>query len=150
MAFDDLDFTTRGYRPWPAYGQSKLANLLFTFELQRRFERGGAEAVAVAAHPGWTETDLQRNTLAARVVGFFVAMPPRQGALPTLRAATDPDVRGGEYYGPHGWREMRGYPVRVGTTDAARSEADAERLWAVSEERTGVRYEALDRTRLAS
>ena len=94
----------------------------------------------MAAHPGWTGTDLQRNTLAARVMNVLVAMKPPQGALPTLRAATAPDVKGGDYYGPHGMREMRGYPVRVGTTDAAKSTKDAERLWQISEDLTGVRY----------
>ena len=147
MDFDDLQFTTRGYQPWPAYGQSKLANLLFTFELQRRFEAEGLDAIAVAAHPGWTSTDLQRNSWLARAVGHFVAMRPAQGALPTLRAATAPDVRGGEYYGPHGFREMRGFPVRVATTDAARNPEDAARLWQVSEALTGVHYGAAPRGR---
>jgi NAD(P)-dependent dehydrogenase (short-subunit alcohol dehydrogenase family) len=137
--FDDLDFTARGYDPWAAYGQSKLANLLFTFELQRRLEVEGADVVAVAAHPGWTGTDLQRHAWYMRLFNTLVAMPPAQGALPTLRAATAPDVQGGDYYGPHGIKEMRGYPVRVGTTEAARSAEDAARLWQVSEELTGVR-----------
>jgi NAD(P)-dependent dehydrogenase (short-subunit alcohol dehydrogenase family) len=137
--FDDLDFTTRGYDPWRAYGQSKLANLLFTFELQRRLEAEGADVIAVAAHPGWTGTDLQRHAWYVRLMNVVVAMSPAQGALPTLRAATDPDVRGGDYYGPHGFQEMRGYPVRVGTTEAAKSTEDAARLWKVSEELTGVR-----------
>jgi NAD(P)-dependent dehydrogenase (short-subunit alcohol dehydrogenase family) len=140
MDFDDLNFTTRGYKPWPAYGQSKLANLLFTFELQRRLEAEGMDVLAVAAHPGWTGTDLQRNTLPVRIMNHLFAMQPEQGALPTLRGATAPDVKGGDYYGPHGMREMRGYPVRVGTIDAAKSEDDAARLWQVSEEMTGVHY----------
>jgi NAD(P)-dependent dehydrogenase (short-subunit alcohol dehydrogenase family) len=139
MDFDDLDFTARGYDAWAAYGQSKLANLLFTFELQRRFEAEGLEAMAVAAHPGWTGTDLQRHAWYMRWLNRLVAMPPAQGALPTLRAATAPDVRGGDYYGPHGFLEMRGDPVRVGTTEAAKSAEDAARLWRVSEELTGVR-----------
>lgn len=138
MDFDDLDFETRGYDPWAAYGQSKLANLLFTFELQRRFEGEGEDAIAVAAHPGWTGTDLQRHAWYVRLMNLVIAMTPEQGALPTLRAATAPDVQGGEYYGPHGFQEMRGYPVRVDTTDAARSREDAARLWQLSEERTGV------------
>jgi NAD(P)-dependent dehydrogenase (short-subunit alcohol dehydrogenase family) len=138
--FADLQFTERGYQPWPAYGQSKLANLLFTFELQRRLEAEGVDAIAVAAHPGWTGTDLQRNSWYIRPLNRLFAMTPAQGALPTLRAATAPDVNGGEYFGPHGFREMWGHPVRVGTTDAARDADDAVRLWRVSEELTGVRY----------
>jgi NAD(P)-dependent dehydrogenase (short-subunit alcohol dehydrogenase family) len=136
MDFEDLDFARRGYDAWAAYGQSKLANLLFTFELQRRLETEDAGVIAVAAHPGWTGTDLQRHAWYVRLMNIFIAMSPAQGALPTLRAATDPEVRGGDYYGPHGFREMRGYPVRVGTTDAAKSVEDAARLWKVSEERT--------------
>jgi NAD(P)-dependent dehydrogenase (short-subunit alcohol dehydrogenase family) len=140
MDFDDLDFTARGYKPWEAYGQSKLANLLFTFQLQRRFEAEGADVIAVAAHPGWTGTDLQRNAWYVRLMNVLVAMSPPQGALPTLRAATAPDVKGGEYYGPHGHREMRGYPVRVGTSEDAKNAQDAACLWQVSEELTGVEY----------
>lgn len=140
LDFDDLNFTERGYQPWRAYGQSKLANLLFTLELQRRFDAEGVDLIAAAAHPGWTGTDLQRNSRLARAIGSFIAMSPEQGALPTLRAATAPDVKGGDYYGPHGVRELRGYPVRVGTSDAARNAEDAARLWRVSEDLTGVRY----------
>lgn len=139
MDFDDLDFTTRGYDAWAAYGQSKLANLLFTFELQRRLEARGQGVIATAAHPGWTGTDLQRHAWYMRLLNRLFAMSPAQGALPTLRAATAPDARGGEYYGPDGFQEMRGHPVRVGTTEAAKSVEDAARLWQVSEERTGVR-----------
>jgi NAD(P)-dependent dehydrogenase (short-subunit alcohol dehydrogenase family) len=139
MDFDDLDFTSRGYDPWAAYGQSKLANLLFTFELQRRLEAEGANVIAVAAHPGWTGTDLQRHSWFMRLLNPLFGMSPARGALPTLRAATDPGVQGGEYYGPDGFQEMRGRPVRVGTTEAAKSVEDAARLWKVSEERTGAR-----------
>jgi NAD(P)-dependent dehydrogenase (short-subunit alcohol dehydrogenase family) len=138
--FEDLHFRRRGYRPWPAYGQSKLANLLFTFELQRCFDAEGLDVIAVAAHPGWTGTDLQRHVWYVSALNRVFAMSPEQGALPTLRAATASDVRGGDYYGPHGFKELRGYPVRVGTSDAARNADDAARLWQVSEELTGVRY----------
>ncbi len=134
--FADLNFADRGYSPWPAYGQSKLANLLFTFELQRRFENAKVDTIATAAHPGWTGTDLQRNSLLARIGNRVFAMKPEQGALPTLRAATDPGIKGGEYYGPHGIKEMRGYPVKVGTSPAATNREDAGRLWDVSEELT--------------
>jgi NAD(P)-dependent dehydrogenase (short-subunit alcohol dehydrogenase family) len=146
MDFHDLNFTARGYNAWGAYGQSKLANLLFTFQLQRRFEAEGTDVIAAAAHPGWTGTDLQRHSWYMRLFNVFFAMPPAQGALPTLRAATAPDVQGGEYYGPHGIKEMRGYPVRVGTSEAAQKMEDAARLWRVSEELTKVRY-ASDRGR---
>jgi NAD(P)-dependent dehydrogenase (short-subunit alcohol dehydrogenase family) len=140
MAFDDLHFANRGYNPRAAYTQSKLANLLFTFELQRKFEAAGADTIAVAAHPGWTSTDLQRHTWWIRMLNPIFGMSSETGALPTLRAATAPDVKGGEYYGPGGFLEMRGHPGRVGTTGEARSLDDAARLWAVSEELTGIRF----------
>ncbi len=138
MDFEDLNFERRKYRPWQAYGQSKLANLLFTFELQRRLAADWAPVMAVAAHPGWTGTDLQRHSGLAGFLNPVLAMPTPQGALPTLRAATDPNVKGGEYYGPHGMMEMRGYPVKVGTNKAAQNTDDAARLWQISEELTGV------------
>ena len=138
MNWDDLQFSAR-YQPWPAYGQSKLANLLFTLALQARFEEAGVEAMAVAAHPGWTGTDLQRNSPIAAMMGPLLAMGPAQGALPTLRAATDPAATGADYYGPDGLQELRGYPVKVGRTRAALDAKAAQRLWEESEAMTGVR-----------
>ena len=143
MEFDDLDFERRGYRPQAAYGQSKLANLLFTFELDRRLTAARADVMAVAAHPGWTVTNLQRHSRLIQALNPLFGMDQAQGALPTLRAATAPDVKGSDYFGPSGFLEMRGYPRRVGTSAAAQSAEDATRLWAVSEERTGVTYEGL-------
>jgi NAD(P)-dependent dehydrogenase (short-subunit alcohol dehydrogenase family) len=138
--FDDLHWEKREYKPMASYGQSKLANLLFTYELQRRFERDGRATLSTAAHPGWTGTDLQRHSGLFRALNPLFAMKPWQGALPTLRAAIDASVKGGEYYGPGGFMEMRGYPKRVGSTPASRDEAVAKRLWEVSEELTGVRF----------
>lgn len=144
--FDDLHWERRRYRKAASYGQSKLANLLFTYELQRRLEAAGAATIAVAAHPGWTATNLQRHS------GFFAAMNPLfamkgwQGALPTLYAATAEDVRGGDYYGPGGLGEMRGWPKKVGSNPASRDAAAAARLWEVSETLTDVRFEALGRS----
>jgi NAD(P)-dependent dehydrogenase (short-subunit alcohol dehydrogenase family) len=142
--FDDLDFDKRGYKPMLAYGQSKLANLLFTFELARRLKAAdgslGSRLIVAAAHPGWTNTNLQQhNGLIERINPIF-GMKPLAGALPTLRAATDPAVESGDYFGPDGLFEMRGAPVRVGTTRRAKDPAAARRLWEVSEQRTGVRY----------
>jgi NAD(P)-dependent dehydrogenase (short-subunit alcohol dehydrogenase family) len=139
MDFDNLNAET-GYEKWPAYGQSKLANLLFTFELQRRLEQTGSDVIATAAHPGWTGTDLQRHSSLIGFFNHFFAQSPPMGALPTLRAATDLEAEGGDYYGPKGFFEMRGYPVQVGTTDAAKNELDARRLWQVSEKLTGVSF----------
>jgi NAD(P)-dependent dehydrogenase (short-subunit alcohol dehydrogenase family) len=142
MDFDNLN-AEKGYRAMPAYGQSKLANLLFTFELQRRLDAKKSKVLATAAHPGWTGTDLQRHSGFIRFFNFFFAQTPPMGALPTLRAATDPEAESGDYFGPKGFYEMRGYPVRVNTTPAARNEVDARRLWEVSEKMTGVSFESL-------
>jgi len=139
MDFDNLN-AEKGYDRMPAYGQSKLANLLFTFELQRRLEAAGSSVVATAAHPGWTGTDLQRHSGLFRVLNHFFAQTPPMGALPTVRAAADPEARGGDYFGPKGMYEMRGYPIKVGTTPAAQDELDAGRLWEVSEKLTGVSF----------
>ena len=139
--FDDLQWERRSYKKMRSYAQSKLANLLFAYELQRCLEAAGAPTISLAAHPGWTATALQRN------VGFFRAMNPLfamkrwKGALPTLRAAADPSAKGGQFFGPHGLGGMRGFPVLVRSNDASRNEDDARRLWEVSEELTGVRFD---------
>jgi len=143
MDFDNLN-AEKGYSAMPAYGQSKLANLLFTFELQRRLEAKGSKVVATAAHPGWTGTDLQRHSSLFRFLNTFFAQTPPMGALPTLRAGADPEAEGGDYFGPKGFYEMRGYPKKVGTTPAAQNELDARRLWEVSETLTGVSFESLN------
>jgi len=135
--FDDLNWE-QGYNPMRAYSQSKLANLLFTLELNHRLAELGTDTIATAAHPGWTLTGLQRGPahLLSRVIGQSADV----GALPTLRAAVDPSARSNDYYGPDGLMEMRGYPKRVNTSAAARDAATAQRLWAVSEEMTGVAF----------
>ncbi len=146
MDFANLMFEQGGYSPTKAYARSKLANLLFTYELQRRFQARGADAMAVAAHPGTSRTELTRYLEQRWYVRLLMPlMAPfsqsaAMGALPTLRAATDPNVRGGEYYGPDGFMEMKGYPVRVEPIPAARDPETARRLWEISEELTGVRY----------
>lgn len=141
MNFEDLQFEKRGYSPWLAYGQSKLANQLFTLELQRRLLAAGSTTLVTAAHPGWTATDLQRNSRLMQLLGKVFAMPPSQGVLPTLRAATDPAAAGGDYYGPDGFLQMRGFPCKIPMLPRAHITADAVRLWDISEELTGIRYE---------
>jgi len=140
MDFDNLN-AEKGYRKMAAYGQSKLANLLFTFELQRRLERAGSGVLSVASHPGWTGTEIQRHS---SLIEFFTPLAPGPdlGALTTLRAAVDPEARGGDYYGPRGIFELMGYPKKVRTSPAARNVPNAERLWRISEELTGVCYPA--------
>jgi NAD(P)-dependent dehydrogenase (short-subunit alcohol dehydrogenase family) len=138
--FDDLQWE-RSYSRVGAYGQSKLANLLFTYELQRRLARHGT-TIAVAAHPGGSRTELTRNLPAplARVTPLIEPLfqGADMGALPTLRAATDPGVLGGQYYGPDGFGEQRGYPKVVTSSDQSHDIDLQRRLWAVSEELTGV------------
>lgn len=142
--FDDLQWENR-YSRIAAYGQSKLANLMFTYELQRRLAAEAAATIAVAAHPGFSNTELGRNMpapmrLGEALMSRFVSQAPAMGALPQLRAATDPAARGGEYYGPGGFRGLSGHPVVV-ESSALSHDADIQRrLWAVSEELTGVTY----------
>ncbi len=143
MDFDDLQWESRPYKDTASYGQSKLANLLFTHELQRRLDAAGAETLALSSHPGWTATNLQRNKGLFQALNPFFAMKPWQGALPTLFAATAEEVEGGAYYGPGGFYEMRGFPKRVGSSEDARDPEAARRLWEVSTELTGVAFERL-------
>lgn len=142
--FDDLNWESRKYKKVASYGQSKLANLLFTFELQRKLEALGADTKVAAAHPGWTGTNLQQHVKLFEWMNALFAMAPWKGALPTLRAAIDPEAQSGDYFGPRGLTQLNGYPVKVGTTKAAKNEADAARLWEASVALTGVAYEALD------
>lgn len=138
MDFDNLN-GEKHYHRQGAYAQSKLANLLFAYELQRRFDAAKVDAISVAAHPGWTETNLQVHWRALWMVNSLAGQKPQMGALPTLYAATASAVRGGEYYGPRGL-QVWGYPTRVRSNHRSYDIAAAARLWAVSEELTGVRY----------
>ena len=137
--FDHLN-GEKDYDRQRAYAQSKLANLLFTYELQRRFECASLDTIAVAAHPGWTVTNLQAHWWMLQVLNPFIGQKPKMGALPTLYAATAQDVQGGDYYGPCGWQELRGYPTKVQSSDSSYDTVVATKLWTVSEELTGVRY----------
>ena len=138
--FDDLQ-GERSYSRVGAYGQSKLANLMFTYELQRRLS-GAGTTIAVAAHPGLADTELTRNSPA--IVAYFYARVMSQkaamGALPVLRAATDPGVLGGQYYGPGGFFGARGYPKLAESSRRSHDTAIQRRLWKVSEELTGVTF----------
>ena len=153
--FADL-MRERRYEKWSAYGQSKLANLLFTFELQRRIERKWPEAppvAAIACHPGYSATELQGKgpelensklgALIMKVGNGILAQSAAMGALPTLRAATDPQAKSGDYYGPAGIGEIAGPPVKVGCTAAARDPEVAKQLWEKSVELTKVDFGGL-------
>ena len=141
--FDDLQWE-RSYSRVAAYGQSKLANLMFTYELQRRLAAHGTTA-AVAAHPGVSDTELARNSPAAlrlplTWLGPVITQKASMGALPTLRAAADPAVLGGQYYGPAGVGEVRGHPRLVTSSEESYDAALQQRLWAASEDLTGVKF----------
>ena len=151
--FDDLQ-AEHSYKPWGAYDQSKLANAMFVLELARRLRAAGLDIVSAGAHPGFAHTNLQVSgprsggvSLVARGMGVatrLFAQPARDGALPTLYAATAANVHGGDYFGPDGPGEMRGHhPKLVQFSAAAHDQAAAARLWAVSGELTGVTFEAL-------
>ncbi len=141
IRLDDLNWERGRYQRWLAYGQSKLANLQFTLELQRRLTEAGSDVRAVAAHPGWAATNLQHHTESRLQDGFMAignrlwAQSDQMGALPTLYAATQ-DIPGGSYVGPDGFAEQRGHPRLVGRSKAAADEETARRLWARSEELT--------------
>jgi len=151
IRFDDLNWE-HGYRKWLAYGQSKLANLLFCLELQRRLEKARARMISVACHPGYAATNLQAagprmagSSIMESLTGVansLFAQSASMGALPTLYAATSPEVRGGDYIGPAGLGELWGTPAKVGRSSAASDASAAARLWEVSERLTGVHYPA--------
>lgn len=142
--FDDLQWERR-YSGALAYAQSKLANLMFCYELHRRLSRSGAPLMAVTAHPGYTKSDLFRNMwkpvqAMMKFSDRFIGQDPAKGALPQLYAATMPDVRGGQYWGPGGFLEMAGRPTLVRSSKRSYDQQTQQRLWTVSEELTGVTY----------
>jgi NAD(P)-dependent dehydrogenase (short-subunit alcohol dehydrogenase family) len=148
IRFDDLQ-SERTYSASAAYEQSKLANLLFTYELSDRLKTAGAETIALAAHPGnartslWESSSRLENAVISprlRLLNFWLVQGAERGALPTLRAAVDPSARGGEYYGPAGVFQYTGDPVRVESSARSHDLAARRRLWEVSEELTGVSY----------
>ncbi|WP_054816505.1 oxidoreductase [Nocardia arizonensis] len=143
---DDLNWERRGYKRWAAYGQAKLANLMFAYELQRRLAAAGSAKLSVAAHPGYAATDLQSHNESSLLDSLMTvgnrlfAQSAEMGALPELYAATAP-VEPGAYYGPTSFGGSRGYPGRSGSTEASRDERVASALWELSEKLTGVTYD---------
>ena len=147
--FDDLNWERKPYKAWRAYGQSKLANLLFTAELQRRLTAVGSDVLATAAHPGYASTNLQFHSgrrisdLLGAIGNRLLAQSEEGGALPTIYAAVA-DIPGNSFAGPGGFMEQRGAPKLVGRAAAAADMDTARRLWDVSEELTGVRFPLLE------
>lgn len=146
MDFDNLLFENgKGYTPIKSYGRSKLMNLLFTFELQRFFEKNKIDAISVAAHPGGSRTNLDRY-LKGKIwfkilypVWMLISMDQAKGALSQIRAAVDKNVKGAEYYGPH--KGMTGFPVKVDSNQASKNIEHAKKLWEISEKLTGVKFQ---------
>jgi NAD(P)-dependent dehydrogenase (short-subunit alcohol dehydrogenase family) len=142
---DDLNWEHRKYQRWAAYGQAKLANLMFAYELQRRLTSAGSPKISVAAHPGYASTDLQSHTESIQdtimaLGNRLLAQSAEMGALPELFAATA-QVDPGAYYGPTSWRGLRGHPGPSGSSKQSRDEATARSLWELSEKLTGVSYD---------
>ncbi|MCK5857954.1 oxidoreductase [Abyssibacter sp.] len=148
--FDDLAWEQRRYKRWQAYGDSKLANLTFMFELSRRMIAARRNIIVAGAHPGYASTNLQfvaaaqRKSMIERLVmtigNAVIGQPAKMGALPSLYAATASHVTSGDYIGPDGLQQMRGHPEKVGCRKQARDSVIGERLWSVSEQLTDVRY----------
>ena len=134
LDLDDPQWTIRPYRRMPSYAASKIANMLFTLELQRRFDEAGVHTFATSAHPGWTATNLQRSTPTFRFFNPLLAMKPWQGALPTLYAAVAEEAEPGGYYGPDGFANWRGYPAPNEPAEASADVEVAKQLWELSEE----------------
>ncbi len=136
--FNNLN-AEKGYKRWRFYGQSKLANLMFTRELHRRLSERNSKVKAIAVHPGYSDTNLQTDTIFAGFNRFF-AQPQEMGCYPSIYAATSDEVRSGEYYGPNGFMEMAGYPAPAHVRKLARNQDVARELWNVSEQLTGIRF----------
>ena len=138
--FTDLNWEKREYKTTKAYSDSKLANLYFAYELQRKYKNDSDAPKITIAHPGWTKTELDRHSGLAKFIGNMVAQTVEMGTLPSLRAATDLNANSGDYFGPKGMMEMRGYPVKVKSTELSHELEPAKKLWDLSEQLTNIKY----------
>ena len=138
--FSDLNWEKRKYKSGQAYADSKIANLYFTFELVRKLKNNHIAPIVTSSHPGWTRSELQRHSRLMRLLNIPFSQGPDQGSLPCLRSVIDPDSVPGDYYGPSRLFEFKGPPVKVKTNSRSKDEQAAQKLWALSEELTGVRY----------
>lgn len=149
LDLDDLQWTSRSFNRMQSYGASKIANMLFTLELDKRLRAAGRSTMAVSCHPGWTATNLQQTSPLARWLNPIFAMQPWQGALPTLFAAVAPEAESGAYYGPDGLGTMRGYPTRNKPAQASSDAKSAAALWKLSEQLVGLEAPSLQPTAAA-
>jgi NAD(P)-dependent dehydrogenase (short-subunit alcohol dehydrogenase family) len=140
--FEDLNYERKPYKPWYAYGQSKLADLIFIMELSRRLRSNGLNTIAAAAHPGGSPTNLQRTSsfFMKYILTPLISQKPADAALPTLRAACDPHIENGSFWGPSGFFELSGHPVKTAIQKSAKDPKVAKELWEASEKLTGVKY----------
>lgn len=140
MDFDDLNFTRKPYKDMDAYGKSKLATLMFTFELNRRLREANSDLLVAVAHPGYTATNPDYGNFFMRLMTRLMAQAPAMGALPALYAATSPSVVSGDYIGPGGFKELSGYPKKVDCRPEAKDPKLTAKLWSLSEQLTSVKY----------
>ncbi len=140
LNFDDLSWENRRYIAWKAYGDSKIANLYFSYELSRRIQASKLQVLVTAAHPGLTRTNLAKSKL-LRGLNVLIAQSMEMGALPTLMAAVEPTAQSGDYFGPSNFSEWRGYPKQVQSNKLSHNMDIAARLWSVSEKLTGFSFE---------
>ena len=138
--FEDINWEKRKYNTSNAYGDSKIANLYFTYELAKKLKGDANAPLVTAAHPGWTSTELQRHSLLFRMLNPLFSQNVRMGTLPTLRAAFDENAKSGDYFGPSGFQELKGYPKVVSSNKLSKNEANAKKLWDISEQLTGIKY----------
>ncbi|XOZ32147.1 oxidoreductase [Halomonadaceae bacterium KBTZ08] len=143
LDFDNLD-ARRGYQRWRFYGQSKLANLMFALELDRRLRRSGETIQSIAVHPGYSATNLQRTIPGHSLFNAVTAQSQQKGAYPSVFAASSPQAEAGHYYGPHGFQELWGMPAEASVSRLARNQEVAQKLWSVSQDLTGVSFTGLD------
>ena len=137
---DDVNWEKRKYKRWNAYAASKISNLYFTYELKKRIEAAGKNTIVAAAHPGWSNTELQRHSSIFEF-GNILAQPASMGALPALYAGISPDVKSGDYYGPSGWSEWRGFPKKVESNSPSHNKENAYNLWLLSEKLTHIKFD---------
>lgn len=138
--FADINWEKRPYSTMQAYGDSKIANLYFAYELANKLKDDPSAPLVTAAHPGWTSTELQRHSIMFRLFNPLFSQNVAHGVLPTLRAALDEHAKPGDYFGPSGFQELKGSPVVVKSTDLSHSDANAKKLWTLSEEMTGIQF----------
>jgi NAD(P)-dependent dehydrogenase (short-subunit alcohol dehydrogenase family) len=138
--FTDINWEKRDYKTQKAYADSKLANLYFAYELERRYKDNPDVPIIVASHPGWTKTELDRHSGLTSFLGNIVAQTVQMGTLPTLRAATEKSVKSGDYFGPSKLMELRGAPVLVKSNEMSYNKENSKKLWVLSEKLTGVNY----------